>query len=657
MKLTELYSDYFANWISGGSFIKRDKISLIGLRSLFDRYLTNSWITKIWVITSLPVNFDINLTQDIRSEMYEAYPEIRTIVHMYNEPEQVKVHTDNYKRQLTRATTRYEQLANMYEELNSAEQMTGVSQYIGKGAQRFVFNKDTLNRAKEESDSYSYVYTKAKGGLGFTNTYYFIQASSKNTKSLLQYRKTLANLLGTYDITFHELHGNIGDYLECFCPGGYKKRDVPKIRSMLFSEENIAAFIPNKTLGLVGASGIEIGANMQSKFPFKLDFLNSGTAQVMLVYSRTGGGKTILCFNIALQLPGLGVHFSAVDIKGNEWNKLQSFIPVKEIAFDGESPVFVNVGRLDDVPCNSKGQALDFFNSAVRGIVNVFDIVVDLAPTEGNKADLYKILNAAAMKWYHSHEVIADNPDTFFRSSSFKYADIIETIQSLKNSQFYNKEQKKICDLIVLRASDFFLSEGRYSKAFKEELTVGEILDSPAIIYNFNKNSNEMLDTLDTLRVYMAQFLDGKKQSYRKSLGQHTVAFYEELSRCKQFGNLALDISHKVTGSRSNNVSIFLLLNSISVFQFEEFAPIKDNITTYFVGKVTNDNVNDLVEHFDCSIIKDYMLEIAEDKTGYLQNCFAVNYDTGLEQNKVICKTMLPKEILNKLKTRDTLDA
>lgn len=39
MKLRDVYAEYLANWLSGGSLINRDKISLLGIKTLYDRYL------------------------------------------------------------------------------------------------------------------------------------------------------------------------------------------------------------------------------------------------------------------------------------------------------------------------------------------------------------------------------------------------------------------------------------------------------------------------------------------------------------------------------------------------------------------------------------------------------------------------------------------
>lgn len=122
------------------------------------------------------------------------------------------------------------------------------------------------------------------------------------------------------------------------------------------------------------------------------------------------------------------------------------------------------------------------------------------------------------------------------------------------------------------------MSEGRYANAFSNELTLNDILDTPFVVYSFGKNANGELDTLDTIRVFMVQFLDSKKHEIRKNLGLHTIAFYEELQRCVNSNVLIKYITSRVTGSRSSNVTVFLLLNALSAFNSEELAQIKPTL-------------------------------------------------------------------------------
>jgi hypothetical protein len=151
----------------------------------------------------------------------------------------------------------------------------------------------------------------------------------------------------------------------------------------------------------------------------------------------------------------------------------------------------------------------------------------------------------------------------------------------------------------------------------------------------------------------MVQALDNRKTVLRKRKHLHTAAFYEELQRSAQFGKLVDAISHRVTGSRSDNVTVFLLLNAISTFNDKAFSAIKSNITTIMAGKLIDDDINTLVNDFGCGSIKNYLTMINDENNEKYRNCFAVNYDIGYETNKAIVKAIIPDNIGSNLNTRD----
>lgn len=151
----------------------------------------------------------------------------------------------------------------------------------------------------------------------------------------------------------------------------------------------------------------------------------------------------------------------------------------------------------------------------------------------------------------------------------------------------------------------------------------------------------------------MQVHLDTKKQSIRKEQKLHTAAFYEELQRSNQFGKLVETISHAVTGSRSNNVMIFLLLNAVSVFNNNELNAIKSNITTKIVGKLEDGDIDLLVKEYGCKPIQKQLEKINDKSTNRWQNCFAILYDTGVDVDKAIYRTVVPQYMLEQFKTRD----
>lgn len=386
--------------------------------------------------------------------------------------------------------------------------------------------------------------------------------------------------------------------------------------------------------------------------PLMVDFFNSGAAQVIMMLAKSGAGKTFSAFQIALSLIALDIHVSAIDIKGREWRKLLKFVDGVEINMDDENPRFVNTMRLDDFGCTRENCEY-YFRMAVRATVNLLSIMVNLKPEEGNVTDLETILEQAVLKYFSQNNVDSKNPKTFVNTRRMKYADIIDIISDLATTKSYSEDQRELCSVIRTRCSTYFVTEGRYSKAFKNEITVAEVLRKPLVIYSFNKNADVMLDTMDTLRVFMVQYLDTKKQSIRKEQKLHTAAFYEELQRSNQFGKLVETISHAVTGSRSNNVMIFLLLNAVSVFNNNELNAIKSNITTKIVGKLEDGDIDLLVKEYGCKPIQKQLEKINDKSTNRWQNCFAILYDTGVDVDKAIYRTVVPQYMLEQFKTRD----
>lgn len=651
MKISELYSEYFANWISDGSMIGRDKISLLGIRPLFDRFLTNKCITKVWAVLGVPVHFDINLSQLIRTEMHEAFPDVRTVVHMYNLPVNVNVNHDVYKRQMNTAATKYYQYRDVFESLTEVEQETGYTGRLGNGV-KFSIDSRTLGKIRDVYDSYMYVHNTVEHAKEFVNTYYFIQASCADKSTMTRYDKELMKRLHGRGITVKRVRGNLGQYLDNFCPASFKQSDVSKFSTMLLSQENVAAMLPNKTKGLVGRRGFMIGEDKQTHLPFTLDLTGSDMAQVIMICGKSGCGKTFLGEEIVTQLTAFKVHCSVTDIKGGEWNKLSKYVDLLEIDMGGSSARFVNLMRLDDLKC-TKDDCVEAYDSAIYNTVGIFEVVTNLQPHEGNVADLRSILSQAVEKVYTMNNVIKTNPDTFANTAKFKYEMVLPVLSDLEASKSYTAEQKQLCKMIKSRCSPYFMSEGRYSSAFLNELTVADVLVTPFIIYNFNKNAGEDLDVIDNVRVFMARCMDSRKHFIRKRKGLHQAVFYEELQRCGGMSTFIRNISTDVTGSRSNNLTVFLLLNAVSTFDAEIFAAIRSNITTRIIGKVEEEDIDRLVTGYGCSKIEDYMRMIYDNENNAFDHCFAIQYDTGSDSNKLILHAVMPEDMQKQLSTRD----
>jgi hypothetical protein len=654
MKLSELYTEHLANWISSGKLILRDRISSLGIKASFDRILTKKYVTKIWAITSVPVEYDETLITMIRKEMFKIMPDVKTVVQMVSVPTNVNVTSDTFKRQLRIANDQYSNFREMYENLNSADKLTGKTVRISE-TKKFVIRQSDVKRWKDRYDSFTYVYDHSTKGGEFVKNHIFIHASAENNKDINRYKKELTSLLNGRGIYFNEVRGNVSKYLANFGPASYIQEDVKEFQSSLMSDENLSHLSTYKTRGLVGGDGILMGVDWLSHLPFILNFFASPAAQIAMFVAESGQGKTLAAQASALAFCADGHHCSAVDIKGGEWEKLKHSVPLVVISMDDKNPRFVNTLRFDDMGATTEDSTY-VYRTAVNGTIQLMAIMVNLqVPLEGNPTDLEFILEQAIVKVLDEKGVIATNPNTFVKTKDLKYEMVLDVISVLKSAKAFTEDQEELCSRIVTRCYPYFKSEGRYSEAFKNEISVGEVLETPLVIYSFNKNNNSMLDTLDTIRVFMVQYLDVKKQHIRKQQKLHTIAYYEELQRSDQFGKLLTFISHSVTGSRSNNVTIFLLLNALSIFNNPETKPIKSNISTVICGKIKQEDLDILVKDFNCEDIVPYVNAISFKEDNNFRNCFAAKFDNGVTVDKALYKVVLPAYMEEELRTRDVV--
>ncbi len=654
MKTIDLYVDAFLNAVTGGEFIRRDRISALGLRCVYDRYLTHDWETKFWVVQAFPVHYDNNLTEGICHKLFKEFPEVESSIYLYCTPVHIGTESQQFTKRMSSASAEVAAYQEYFKDMTPAEKLLGKVERNPKTGGKIYLKPELLDKKQDRFDSFSYIYSTQNGGGHFANSYYVVQGSCKNIRTLRAFGKRLVALCKGDKIHCMEVRGSVDTILKNFTAAGYLQEAPEHSIPILLSEEAAVSQLPIRTKGLLNSSGILMGIDWETKLPFFLDFFESPAAQINLLLARSGYGKTYNAFNIILMAAGCyNVHSSVLDIKGNEHCALLNFMQGIRIDMGGASDRFVNTLRLDDLA----GRGLspeDCYSTAVNGTVTLMSIVVNLLPSEGNAADLQMMLQTSVRKVYSIHNVRPDNELSFQNSAHLQYSAVITQLESMKRIVSYTDSQRNILALAVTRLEAFFSADGEFGSSFRREITIGEVLDAPLVIYEMHKNTNATLSLLDNVRVFMLIFLDGKKQAVRKSRRQHTFAFYEELQRCGNMEQLVAYISGVVTGSRSSNVSVFLLLNAVKTLNGQAFNAIKSNITTKIVGDVISEDIQTLVEEFDCQDVEDKLLTIHNNISGEWNNCFAISYNTGRRCGTAIYKPVLPEAIAAVLKTRDT---
>ena len=653
--LLDIYSFYIAHFLTNGAFLRRGKMSATSIKADYNVIMTKQAIKKIFRVTVItPINKDLAFLDLIRDRMFEECPNVRTSFNMTMQPSQLGITSEKFASAFSRAADKYEVYKEVFESQDGVAKITGKT-YRLPGGGAIKLNKKRLEGLKQAFESYNYVYQYVGNGGSVMQTHLFIEAVGDNIKDLNRYAQRLYSLCTQLDMDCMEVRGAMKAYLTEFGPAAPPALKINKKfqPQLLMSDENVSAFSTYKSRGLVG-SGILFGMDYRSKLPLCVNLFETASAQVFVIGGKTGSGKTFAAFQIAMSLAAENVAISAIDIKGREWVKLSKYIPCKVITFDEKNPSFVNTLRLDDLDANANN-AQELYNTAVNGTVMLLSLIVGLADNDERTPDLQMFLRESVQKLYSINNVNSDNYLSFIYTRNLSYKDLLPILSDLTLCASYTEEQKAVATLARSRCYSYLGESGMFSDAFKNEITLNDIMANPLIVYEFNKNSGAMTDSLDIIRIFMVQFLDTKKKAQLKERKQFLACFYEELQRSPQFGNLLEYICADVTGSRSNNVLIFLLLNSLKVLNMSRTQDIKSNITSFIMGRMDKSDAITMREDFGQSWIAD-QLDIFNNKTVEYANCFAAHIETGANTYETVYKVITPEHITEVFTTRDTRD-
>lgn len=656
MKLLDMYSYIIANWLNAGEFNQRGKMQASDIIPQYNLIFTKSHIKKVYRLTGIkPENINLAFIDFVREKMFELNPDVEVAISISNYPVRVDVNSEKFQRQMARASESYSSYREVFESQTGLARMTGKT-YRLPGGVRIRLSKERLDNLKQVFLSYYYLYNHISGGGTVSLTEVFLEIIGKDLRTVKRAGDDLYGVFGPLNIGVEELRGILKTYLNEFGPAMAPPQKLNKkfLPQLLFSDENNTAFSTYKGRGLVGGKGLLLGVDVRSRLPLSINIFSAPAAQVFLLCGRTGSGKTYAAFQIAMSALAHGVHVSAIDIKGREWSKLSCVCTPKIITFDEKNPSFVNTLRLDDLRVDELNSN-EMFNVAVQGTVNLLTLITNLQPGEGNKSDLELVLREAVLKLYSMRGVDPVNPSTFKKTAGMKYADLIPALSDLTTTKTYTEEQRKMLALAIARCGSYIRDGGIFADAFKNEVSLSDVLENPLVIYELNKNQNAMSDSLDVLRVFMIQFLDSKKMSVLKERNKFLLCAYEELQRCGQFGDLLTYIAHSVTGARSNNAIILLLMNSLRVLEQKDAQDIRSNITSVVCGFVEDNDIEILRNNFDRPWLA-HQLELFRDKPNLYRNNFAMDCDTGDEILRTVYKVIVPDYLAEAFRTRSIIE-
>lgn len=660
MKLLDMYSILFANWLNGGSYSRAGRLKASSIEVQYNFIFTKTHVKQIFKVNGIkPDNFDIDFISYLRDRMFELHPDVEMDINIDIHPVRVDVSSDKFTRAFSKADTAFSNYKEAFDSQKGIARLTG-KVYRGPNGMRVKISRDRLDSLWQARESYRYLHEYLSQGGTSALVDIFIELSAPDLRAVKRAAGDLYGLLGSVYAGGDVVRSANKAYYWEMGPAVPSPKTLSKkfLPQLLFTDENIAAFTPYKSRGLVGGGkgALLLGMDFRSRLPLSIDIWHSGSAQVYLLMGQTGSGKTYAAFNIALSALALGdCCVTALDVKGREWIAIADFVQdCKVITFDDRNPSFVNTLRLDDVRVTPEN-AMELFNMALNGTVKLFMLVLNLQESEGNWADAELVIREAVMKVYSTHGVDPANPITFGYTRGLRYADVLPILDSLLSTSSYTEEQRHIARLAYTRLNSYFGEAGIFADAFRNEISLGDVLYSSLVIYELNKNQGAVTDSKDSLRVFMIQYLDSKKKAMLKEQGKYLFAFYEELQRCEAFADLLTYVCGEATGARSNNAVIFLVMNSLKVLQSKAGQDLRSSITSIICGKVEDNDIQSLEQDFG-KVWLSNQLRMFANRPQVFRHCMACDIDTGTENLQTVYRVEIPDSMSRKFRTRTIKD-
>ena len=641
------YATYLATRLSAGKFIRKGKISLLGLKPVYGKYFTQEYVTKVWNVFYIPTFYQYNLTELIRSEMFKQFPKVKLVIYSYAKPSSFSQNNRSFTMEVERAMEAASALRSAFDQLDEKDRLMG-KKLKGPDGRTLMLNKATVEKEEENAARLSGIKQALdEGHCGFDVTY-FVQASAQTIEELDSFERCLMGLLGSVDtsVGITPVDRGIFTYLQSYSPGSYLSADYNKrFPTMFLTDENLTAFLPYDSTGLVNKVGLPIGLDADSKLPSAIDFFNTMSGKMMLITGATGSGKTCFSYQLMLLLLHYNWHGFVVDVKGGEWREILAYIKqYTEFVLSDYNGFFVNMLRLDDVPC-TKETCGELYDNALQGVVSVFVIKTALLESEGNLEDLKTILKKAVIQVFK--DVKRDDPSTFKQTKNFTYQMVLDNVRELSNSKTYSEKQKQLCRLVLQRCGEYF-GQSAVNSAMKHEITLGDVLNSPLTIFSLEKNTTASTSSTENIFLHMMHFLIIKKQTYRKQQGLFTCTFYEEVQQCTDNGMLVSQINEGVTSARSFNAMVGVITNSVKSIDTPVFAPMVSNFSIKIIGRVESGDEKILCSNFGCAIAAEEIKRLQEKPVEFLHN-FVCVYNTGNGAGHFTFKTCMPAEMIDRL--------
>lgn len=640
--LANMYFSMLQHWLTKGKYLKRLNLDDESMQIEYDRIFTRNTVKCIWTISSTDEFLPEHFFGMLKENMDNAVVKSRTSVvltptgTLYNvdfDSKDVRNQIDHWN-MMNRVATRREQNQTEADKLKDT-----VDYKKRKGIRRMFksFMKYKQYMAKQ---------------FKFAQFYVAIEGLCYDNDEMQLYEESLKGFCADHNVKLKKVT-KIRDYLSCMSLTTRRNSKFKKVLDTIILSDLDIAELDDYSQGSVGDNiGVYVGTDIKTSFGVYLNFTATTKAQNILITAITGGGKSFF-IKALLLFHALGGHRLAImDYEGREYIKLVKWLRGRSISMTIDHSVCVNTIAIPDVSGLSAKEALGVYYESYNATENIFRILVNI---DGDyKEDDAQLLFEDIMKQLYATapkgQIVKNDPATYYRSADLNYFKLFEVLEDFKNTDTFKDKHGRLAEIAYNRLEPYWGREGSKRYLFEDEINIQDLYDAPILHFNFGMQGTDEsgLPKETVLKMSMMTYVFSKYHTYNLRHNYYTVNLVEEFQRSGNSPMLLRVVNHWITGGRKGNIVNYIVTNAVGVLvnnDNRDAQAIKDNITTFIMGKCRKTSRDQLIEAFDLQDFEETLYDVSK-KPEY-NNCFLLVFDTGKSRDKVITMMQIAPEYVD----------
>lgn len=642
-KTRALFNMYFTmaqHYLTRGKNLTRMNLDDESMQIEHDRIFTKSGVKCVWTFKSTGEFLPENFFGELKTHMDNSIGGSRTSIILTPVGGTYKV--DFNSKEVRSKVDHWAMMKRVAEsreaKQNEADKLKDTTDFKKRLGIKRMFNSFTKYKA--------YMTKQFK----FAKFYVAVEGITYNNDEMQLYQSALEGFCLNHEVTLRKVT-KLHDYLGAMSLTTKKGSKFKKTLDYIILSDLDIAELDSYSQGSVGSKiGVYAGTDIKTSFGVYLNFTESTKAQNILITAITGGGKSFFIKCLLLFHALCGHRLAIMDYEGKEYIKLVPWLKGKTLSMGIEDSICVNTLKIPDVIGMSLSEAKAVFQESYNATERIFRILANVG--ENHQEDDIQILFQDIMKQLYSQTIegpiVKEQPVTYSRSKHLNYFKLYKVLEDFKSHDTFIARHGDLADIVCKRLEPYWGEEGNKRYLFEKEQEIQDLYDSKILHFNFgmqNSTDDSAPPKETLLKISMMTYVFAKYHAYNLKHGKFTVNLMEEFQRSGSSPMLLRTVNHWITGGRKGNIVNYIVTNAIGVLvnnKNPDAQAIKDNITTFMIGKCRQTAREQLVEAFDLQEFQETMFDIS--KNPEFTNCFLLIFDTGHTRDKVVTLMQIAPE-------------